>query len=81
MIAYEPRWAIGSKIIPSNERIKEAVNYIKSLFNYDVKVLYGGSVSSENIKTLNEVNVVSGYLIGGGSTNINELKKIKEVVC
>ncbi len=80
MIAYEPKWAIGSQIIPSNKRIKETINYIKSLFDYDVKVLYGGSVSGENIKTLNEVNVVSGYLIGGGSTNINELKKIEEVV-
>ena len=80
MIAYEPKWAIGSQVIPSNKRIEAAVKYIKSLFDYDVKVLYGGSVNSETIKTLNEVNVVSGYLIGGGSTNLNELKKIKEVV-
>ena len=42
--------------------------------------IYGGSVNSITIQKINEVNVVSGYLIGGSSTSIQELKKIKEVV-
>lgn len=80
IIAYEPVWAIGNKITPSNNEIEEILKYIKSLFNYNVKVLYGGSVNSETIKTLKEVNEVAGYLIGGVSTDINELEKIKEVL-
>ncbi len=80
IIAYEPVWAIGSGVIPSNEHIKTVITYIQSLLNYDVKVLYGGSVNSITIQKINEVNVVSGYLIGGSSTSIQELKKIKEVV-
>ena len=80
IIAYEPMWAIGKNIIPCHKKLEEVINYIKSFFNYDVKVLYGGSVNSESIKTLNDVNVVSGYLIGTVSTDINELEKIKEVV-
>lgn len=80
IIAYEPVWAIGNQITPSNKEIEEILKYIKSLFNYNVKVLYGGSVNSETIKTLKEVNEVAGYLIGGVSTNINELEKIKEVL-
>ena len=81
IIAYEPVWAIGSGKIPDNHHIENVIKYIKSLINYDVKVLYGGSINSQNIKQINEVKNVSGYLIGGSSTNISELKKIKEVVC
>lgn len=80
IIAYEPVWAIGNKITPSNREIEEILKYIKSLFKYNVKVLYGGSVNSETIKTLKEVNEVAGYLIGGVSTDIKELEKIKEVL-
>ncbi|MCI9084751.1 MAG: triosephosphate isomerase, partial [Bacilli bacterium] len=80
IIAYEPVWAIGNKITPSNREIEEILKYIKSLFKYNVKVLYGGSVNSETIKTLKEVNEVAGYLIGGVSTDIKELEKIKRVI-
>lgn len=80
IIAYEPVWAIGNQVTPSNEEIREILKYIKSLFNYNVKVLYGGSVNSGTIKTLKEVNEVAGYLIGGVSTDIKELEKIKEVL-
>ncbi len=80
IIAYEPIWAIGTGMTPISEEINEIIKYIKSLFDYDVKVLYGGSVNSKNIKAKNEVNVVSGYLIGGASTQIDELLAIREVV-
>jgi len=80
IIAYEPVWAIGTNETPSIEYIKNVVNYIKSLLNYDIIVLYGGSVDSAVIKELKEVNEVSGFLIGGNSTNISELNRIKEVV-
>ena len=80
IIAYEPVWAIGTNETPSIEYIKNVVNYIKSLLNYDIIVLYGGSVDSAVVKELKEVNEVSGFLIGGNSTNISELNRIKEVV-
>ncbi len=80
IIAYEPVWAIGTGLTPTNEQITQAITYIKSLLDYDVKILYGGSVNSKNIEILNAVNVVSGYLIGGASTKIDELIKISEVV-
>lgn len=79
IIAYEPVWAIGGNKTPNNERIDEVINYIKTLFNYDVKVLYGGSVNSQTIGKLKDV-AADGYLIGGGSTSIDELSKIKEVM-
>ncbi len=80
IIAYEPAWSIGTNEIPCKEEVKNVINYIKSLVNYDIIVLYGGSVDSTVIKDLKEVNEVSGFLIGGNSTNISELIRIKEVV-
>ena len=80
IIAYEPAWSIGTNEIPCKEEVKNVIKYIKSLVNYDIIVLYGGSVDSTVIKDLKEVNEVSGFLIGGNSTNISELIRIKEVV-
>ncbi len=81
IIAYEPVWSIGSKQTLDKKEIENIIKYIKSLFSYDIMVLYGGSVDSAIINDLKEVNIVSGFLIGGNSTNIQELAKIKEVVC
>lgn len=80
IIAYEPVWAVGTNETPCKEDIKKIIKYIKSLTNYDIMVLYGGSVDSTIIDNLKEVEEVSGFLIGGNSTNISELIKIKEAV-
>ena len=79
IISYEPVWAIGSGKTPTNSEIEDIVNYIKSLFNYNIKVLYGGSVSDNNIETLNEIPNVDGFLIGKAATKPSSLIKIIEV--
>lgn len=79
IISYEPIWAIGTGKTPSNEEITDIVNYIKNLFNYKVKVLYGGSVSEENIEKLNQTKNIDGFLVGKAATNPSSLKKIIEV--
>lgn len=79
IISYEPVWAIGSGKTPTNNEIEDITNYIKSLFNYDVKVLYGGSVSEENINTLSKIPNIDGFLIGKAATNPSSLMKIIEV--
>ena len=67
-IAYEPVWAIGSGIIPKSNDLLETVEFIKSKFkNKTPRVLYGGSVSPENINNLKEINNIDGFLIGGAS--------------
>ena len=80
IISYEPVWAIGTGKTPTNNEIEDIVNYIKSLFNYDVKVLYGGSVSKENINELNKIKNVDGFLIGKAGLDTSSLEKIIEVV-
>lgn len=79
MISYEPIWAIGTGKTPTNNEIEDVVSYIKSLFNYKIKVLYGGSVSEKNIETLNQINNLDGFLIGYAATIPSSLRKIIEV--
>ena len=76
IIAYEPIWSIGTGLIPTNEEIDEMVSYIKDFiqdrYKSRILVLYGGSVNKNNIDTLNKIEVVDGYLIGGASTKPDE---------
>lgn len=76
IIAYEPIWSIGTGKIPTNDEIIDVTNYIKDLvqdkYGKRIAVLYGGSVNKNNIETLNEIDVVDGYLIGGASTKPEE---------
>ena len=68
IIAYEPVWSIGTGLIPKTKQLFETINFIKSK-NKNYKVLYGGSVSPQNINELKLVNNIDGYLIGGSSQN------------
>lgn len=78
IIAYEPVHAIGTGQTPSINEIEARINYIKSLVN--TKVLYGGSINSNNIKELNKIKNIDGYLIGLASLKKDEVIKILEVV-
>ena len=84
IIAYEPVWSIGTGIIPENSEIYKTVEFIKKIVNdeykHEVKVLYGGSVNTDNIEMLEKIDNIDGYLIGGASLNPNKLKTIIEKV-
>ena len=77
IIAYEPVWSIGTGIIPKQHDLINNVSYIKNLLKkkYKLKspkVLYGGSVNSQNIKELSKIGQIDGFLIGGASQNSNK---------
>ncbi len=77
IFAYEPVWAIGksSREAMSPTDIHETVLFIKKtvgeLAGRDVaqtiRVLYGGSVESENAKSIMEHGNVDGFLVGHAS--------------
>ena len=71
MIAYEPVWSIGSGIIPKQKELFENINYIKKKVR-KCKVLYGGSVNSNNIEQLKLIHNIDGFLVGGASQNPNK---------
>ncbi len=79
MIAYEPVWAIGSGKTPTNSEIELFLEHIKKTLSKKsskIKVLYGGSVNLNNIKHLNQISNCDGFLVGGASKSVIELKKI-----
>jgi len=80
IIAYEPNWAIGTNEMPTNKEIEMYVEYIKEFikknYNHDIKVIYGGSISKENILKIKNIENLDGILIGGSSTRALEFKEI-----
>ncbi len=85
VFAYEPIWAIGTGEILTNDEIFEVVDLIKNAIyrahNVNVKVLYGGSVDEKNIKTIEKIKILDGYLLGKISSDstkvINLLNSVK----
>jgi len=80
MIAYEPIWSIGTGKIDSFESLRGIKDYLKDVLNLKGfskgAVIYGGSVSAQNInQILNESNF-DGVLIGKNSFSLSEMSKI-----
>ena len=70
IIAYEPVWSIGSGLIPKSEDLKKSIAFIKSKFGKkSQKILYGGSVNSNNVDKLKIIAGIDGFLVGGASQN------------
>ena len=85
VIAYEPIWSIGTGLVPDYEEIYEVQEYVKSFLKNqksikNISVLYGGSVSSNNIKHIIKESKVDGALIGGSSLDDKEILKIISIL-
>ncbi len=84
VISYEPVWAVGTKRIPTMAEIKNTVKYIKELvkkvYDVDIKVLYGGSINSNNIDKINKIECLDGIMVGASSIDVQEFLKIIEVI-
>ena len=70
IIAYEPVWSIGTGVIPKEADLNKTISFIKSRFvkKYP-KILYGGSVNTNNVSILKKIASIDGFLIGGASQN------------
>ncbi len=75
IVAYEPVWAIGTGKTATLDQIQEAHslvrNEIAKLAGEDIaqnlRILYGGSVKSANVKDIMMLEDVDGALVGGAS--------------
>lgn len=73
IVAYEPIWSIGTGLIPTTEEIDEVFEIIKEILPEN-KILYGGSANEKNIKELKTSKYIDGYLLGGLSLKVENLK-------
>ena len=80
IIAYEPVWAIGTNELPDKKYIDDMILFIKNLikkeFNHEISVIYGGSISKENIDTIKLIDNIDGILVGNASAIPSEFKEI-----
>ena len=81
IIAYEPIWSIGTGIIPTNNYLNKIYTNLKKFLKdkYRVKspiMIYGGSVTTDNVANLSKISLISGFLIGGASLKSTSFIKI-----
>lgn len=81
--AYEPVWAIGTGKTATQDQAQEAHLHIrKRLRNLvgeaaeKIQILYGGSVTPENVDSLMACPDVDGALVGGASLKSESFEKI-----
>ena len=80
VIAYEPVWAIGTGLTPTQADVAAAHRFIRGELgrllgkeeSRDLRILYGGSVKPANAAELLSVPDVDGALVGGASLKASD---------
>lgn len=86
VIAYEPIWAIGTGKAANGEQAAATVKFIRNTLSKlwdenaarDLRILYGGSVTSGNIAEFISQPEIDGALVGGASLKAEEFLSIVE---
>lgn len=84
VVAYEPVWAIGTGNNAKPSDVSAAVKVIRSQIKHlygakaaeQVRVLYGGSVTSSSSADYLAIKGVDGFLIGGASLDSHDFTEI-----
>jgi triosephosphate isomerase len=84
VIAYEPVWAIGTGKTATPEMAADAHRVIRKEMRAHfgdkaaeaVRILYGGSVKPDNVKSLMAQPEIDGVLVGGASLDATSFAKI-----
>ncbi|MFC1864471.1 triose-phosphate isomerase [Chloroflexota bacterium] len=84
VLAYEPIWAIGTGKSATGKQANETVGLIRRTIDQlyggevaqEVRILYGGSVTADNIAEFMEQFDIDGALVGGASLKSNQFLSI-----
>jgi triosephosphate isomerase (TIM) len=84
VVAYEPVWAIGTGRVATPEDAQEVCGAIREWVGQwydfgiaqDIRILYGGSVKSSNVRSIMAQPDVDGCLVGGASLVVEEFAAI-----
>lgn len=86
VVAYEPVWAIGSGEPATPEQAEEVARALRELLREQrgdsvadaTRILYGGSVTSQNIASYLRQSNLDGALVGGASLKVDEFTRIAQ---
>ena len=84
VVAYEPIWAIGTGRAAHGKPVNDTARLIRDTLAElcsrqvadDIRVLYGGSVTAENITEFMEQSELDGALVGGASLKADQFTSI-----
>jgi triosephosphate isomerase len=88
IVAYEPRWIIGTgqAVTPDDaasmhQLIKETLNDMlpADIIENQLSIIYGGSVEPSNVAGFLAMDVINGVLVGGASLRANDFVKLAEI--
>lgn len=83
-VAYEPVWAIGTGKAATGEQANETIGFIRRTISklydegisQDLRILYGGSVTADNVDEFVEQSEIDGALVGGASLKADQFISI-----
>jgi triosephosphate isomerase len=83
VVAYEPIWAIGTGRTASTEQAQEVHEFIRKVLTNlygnksgEIRIIYGGSVTADNVDSLMACKDVHGALVGGASLKPENFARI-----
>lgn len=83
VVAYEPVWAIGTGLTATPDQAQEVHALIRGCLveefgraAAEIRIQYGGSVNSDNVKSLMAQQDIDGALVGGASLEADDFAKI-----
>lgn len=87
LIAYEPRWAIGTGVSATPEMIEEVHGFLRDFlitanadFGKKTPLLYGGSMNASNAVNIAGIRNVDGGLIGSAALKADEFVAIYQAL-
>jgi triosephosphate isomerase len=84
VIAYEPIWAIGTGVAATGKVANQTIGFIRrhiaeklgKSIAQEARILYGGSVTADNIAEFIRQPEIDGALVGGASLKASEFLSI-----
>jgi triosephosphate isomerase len=83
VVAYEPIWAIGTGKTATTEQAQEVHAFIRKILanlygneSGEMRILYGGSVTPDNVDALMACADVNGALVGGAGLKPDSFSRI-----